>query len=102
MSTPLILIVEDNARNAKLLRDVLQVKGYRTVDAATAEDGLVAARRDRPDLILMDIQLPGMDGKAALGELRRDHQFPAAIDVAESAVHQHGEAALRSRRQEPH
>ena len=72
MSTPLILIVEDNARNAKLLRDVLQVKGYRTVDAATAEDGLVAARRDRPDLILMDIQLPGMDGKAALGELRRD------------------------------
>jgi CheY-like chemotaxis protein len=72
VSTPLILIVEDNARNAKLLRDVLQATGYRTVDTTTAEEGLVIARRDQPDLILMDIQLPGMDGKAALHELRRD------------------------------
>ena len=72
MSTPLILIVEDNARNAKLLRDVLQATGYRTVDTMTAEEGLAIARRDQPDLILMDIQLPGMDGKAALNELRKD------------------------------
>jgi two-component system cell cycle response regulator DivK len=72
VSTPLILIVEDNARNAKLLRDVLQATGYRTVDTTTAEEGLVIARRDQPDLILMDIQLPGMDGKAALHELRRE------------------------------
>jgi two-component system, cell cycle response regulator DivK len=70
VSGQLILIVEDNARNAKLLRDVLQVSGYRTIDTTTAEDGIAVARRDRPDLILMDIQLPGMDGKAALRELR--------------------------------
>jgi two-component system cell cycle response regulator DivK len=70
--TPLILIVEDNARNAKLLRDVLQVTGYRTVETTTAEEGLAIARHQGPDLILMDIQLPGMDGKAALRELRQD------------------------------
>ena len=80
---PLILIVEDNARNAKLLRDVLQVTGYRTVDTTTAEEGLVIARRDRPDLILMDIQLPGMDGKAALHELRQD---PATQSIPVIAV----------------
>lgn len=80
MSGPLILIVEDNARNAKLLRDVLQATGYRTVDTTTAEEGIAVARRDRPDLILMDIQLPGMDGKAALHELRR-HPETARIPV---------------------
>jgi len=77
---PLILIVEDNARNAKLLRDVLQVTGYRTVDTTTAEEGIEVARRDRPDLILMDIQLPGMDGKEALRALR-SHPETAGIPV---------------------
>lgn len=71
-TTPLILIVEDNERNAKLLRDVLQATGYRTVETVTAEEGIEVARRDHPDLILMDIQLPGMDGKTALRELRKD------------------------------
>ena len=80
MSGPLILIVEDNARNAKLLRDVLQVTGYRTVDTTTAEEGIEVARRDRPDLILMDIQLPGMDGKEALRALR-SHPETAGIPV---------------------
>jgi two-component system cell cycle response regulator DivK len=77
---PLILIVEDNVRNAKLLRDVLQAVGYRTLDVTSAEEGLEAAHRDRPDLILMDIQLPGMDGKKALRELR-DHPDTAVIPV---------------------
>jgi two-component system cell cycle response regulator DivK len=76
----LILIVEDNARNAKLLRDVLRAIGYRTVDTTTAEEGIEVARRDQPDLILMDIQLPGMDGKAALLELR-SHPETAGIPV---------------------
>ena len=66
----LILIVEDNPRNMKLVRDVLQVKGFRTLEATNAEDGIVLAVELRPDLILMDIQLPGMNGIAALGVLR--------------------------------
>jgi len=68
----LILIVEDNDKNLKLVRDVLQVKGYETCEAGTAEDGLRIARERMPDLVLMDIQLPGMDGIDALKALRAD------------------------------
>ena len=66
----LILIIEDNPRNMKLVRDVLQVKGFETLEAANAEDGIVLAAEYRPDLILMDIQLPGMNGIEALRVLR--------------------------------
>ena len=69
---PVILIVEDNARNLKLVRDVLEHAGYRTLEAATAEDGVALAREQRPDLVLMDLQLPGMDGVEALAPLRAD------------------------------
>jgi len=72
MSGSLILIVEDNPLNAKLVRDVLLARGYRVAESTTAERGLEIAREQRPDLILMDIQLPGMDGRRALAELRRD------------------------------
>jgi two-component system cell cycle response regulator DivK len=72
MAGELILIVEDNERNRKLTRDVLQVTGYRTIETETAEEGLRLAREQHPALILMDIQLPGMDGIAALGHLRND------------------------------
>jgi len=68
----LILIVEDNEKNLKLVRDVLQVKGYTTIEAGTAEDGIVLARARNPDLILMDIQLPGMNGIEARKVLRAD------------------------------
>jgi len=68
----LILIVEDNEKNLKLVRDVLQVKGYETLEAGTAEEGLKIARARTPDLILMDIQLPGMSGIEALKALRAD------------------------------
>jgi two-component system, cell cycle response regulator DivK len=68
----LILIVEDNEKNMKLVRDVLQVKGYATVEAGTAEDGIRLAAERKPDLVLMDIQLPGMNGIDALGVLRSD------------------------------
>ena len=72
MTDELILVVEDNERNAKLLRDVLDATGYRLAESTTAEEGLELARRDRPDLILMDIQLPGMDGMTALRHLKDD------------------------------
>ncbi len=68
----LILIVEDNEKNMKLVRDVLQVKGYTTLEAGTAEDGIRLANEHKPDLVLMDIQLPGMNGIEALGVLRTD------------------------------
>jgi len=66
----LILIVEDNEKNLKLVRDVLQVKGYATIEAGSAEDGIRLAGERNPDLILMDIQLPGMSGIDALKVLR--------------------------------
>ncbi len=66
----LVLIVEDNEKNLKLARDVLTFKGFRTLSAGSAEDGIAIAAAERPDLILMDIQLPGMDGIAALRALR--------------------------------
>jgi two-component system, cell cycle response regulator DivK len=66
----LILIVEDNEKNLKLVRDVLQVKGFSTLEAGTAEDGIRLARESKPDLILMDIHLPGMNGIEALKVLR--------------------------------
>ena len=72
MAGELILIVEDNEKNRKLVRDVLQWKGYRTIEAETAEIGLALAREANPVLILMDIQLPGMSGIDALAELRAD------------------------------
>jgi len=79
----LVLIVEDNARNLKLVRDVLQVKGYSTIEAGTAEDGIKLAGERKPDLILMDIQLPGMNGIDALKALRKD---PATAKIPVVAV----------------
>jgi len=73
-----ILIIEDNARNLKLVRDILNHVGYPTVEADNAEDGLALARAQRPDLVLMDVQLPGMNGVEALGRLRAD---PLTADI---------------------
>jgi two-component system cell cycle response regulator DivK len=67
-----ILIVEDNDKNLKLVRDVLQVKGYTTLEAWTGEDGIQLAALHKPDLILMDIHLPGINGIDALRVLRAD------------------------------
>ena len=72
MPGELILIVEDNEKNLKLVRDLLQVSGYQTLEAITAEDGIEIAMESRPALILMDIQLPGMSGIEALKVLRAD------------------------------
>ena len=72
MAGELVLIVEDNEKNLKLVRDLLQFKSYRTLETGTAEVGIELARHHTPQLILMDIQLPGMDGVTALGQLRAD------------------------------
>jgi len=72
MANELILIIEDNEKNRKLARDVLQVKGYQTIESETAEDGLKLTFENSPALILMDIQLPGMDGITAMKQLKGD------------------------------
>jgi two-component system cell cycle response regulator DivK len=68
----LVLIVEDNEKNLKLARDLLNYHGVVTIEATNAEDGVALARERVPGLVLMDIQLPGMDGVSALGQLRAD------------------------------
>ena len=80
MPGELILIVEDNEKNRKLFRDVLQFKGFRTLEAGTAEQGLALASEHQPDLVLMDIQLPDIDGVAALARLR-SNAVTAGISV---------------------
>ena len=65
-----VLVIEDNALNLKLVRDLLQARGFSVVEAGTARDGITLARERRPDVILMDIRLPDIDGVRALGHLR--------------------------------
>ena len=72
MAGELILIVEDNEKNRRLVRDVLQFKGYQTIETETGEEGVELARARQPALVLMDIQLPGIDGITALKRLRED------------------------------
>lgn len=80
-----ILIVEDNEKNMKLVRDVLQHKGYITLEAVTGEAGWQLAQSERPSLVLMDIQLPDVDGITVLRRIRADARFDATPVVAVSA-----------------
>jgi two-component system cell cycle response regulator DivK len=98
MAKSLILVVEDRPMNAKLLRDVLVASGYEVAETETAEAGLAVARERLPALILMDIQLPGMDGMAAVRELKRDSataKIPV-IAVTASAMPLERDAILRA------
>ena len=83
--THVILVVEDNERNLKLLRDVLEYAGYDVRVARTAEDGITLAVKELPDLVLMDLQLPGMDGMEALRQLRENPRTAGIPVVAVTA-----------------
>jgi CheY-like chemotaxis protein len=85
MPGELILLVEDNDNNRLLVRDVLQASGYRVVEAENAEDALHMAAEQQPALILMDIQLPGMNGIEALQRLRADPATRAIPVIAVTA-----------------
>jgi len=85
MAGELILIVEDNEKNRKLERDVLQFHGFATVEAETGEDGVRLAQERLPALVLMDIQLPGINGIEALGQLRADPRTSAIPVMAVTA-----------------
>jgi two-component system cell cycle response regulator DivK len=78
-----VLIIEDNERNRKLARDILNHAGFDTLEAGTAEDGLALAAERSPGIVLMDVQLPGIDGVQALQRLRSD---PATADIPVIAV----------------
>ena len=85
MSALSVLLVEDNPRNLKLARDVLEYAGFRVAAVTTGEEALAAARQGMPDVILMDLQLPGIDGHAALRQLRADPRTAGIPVVAVSA-----------------
>jgi CheY-like chemotaxis protein len=96
MANELILIIEDNEKNRRLARDVLQVKGYKTIESETAEEGLKLAAEQAPALILMDIQLPGMDGITAMKQLKADpktRRIPV-IAITASAMTNNRQAML--------
>ncbi len=78
MADELVLIIEDNEANLTLARDILQFNGFRTIEAGNAADGIALAEARRPAVILMDIQLPDMDGAGALALLR---QLPATATI---------------------
>ena len=93
-----ILIVEDNERNLKLVRDVLQFAGYDVVEARSGEQGVVLAKECFPDLVLMDIQLPHMNGVEALHRLRDSPETRTVPVVALTAfaMREDREQALRA------
>ena len=80
MRSPQILVVEDNERNMKLFRDLLTAQGYRTLEATTGTQAVELAADHAPELVLMDIHLPDIDGVEALGRLRADRRT-ASIPV---------------------
>jgi len=85
MANELILIVEDNEKNLKLARDVLRFHGFRTVEATDGESAIAMSLEHLPALVLMDIQLPGIDGIAAMKRIRADERTKHIPTVALTA-----------------
>ena len=77
-----ILVVEDQEDNRKIMRDLLTASGFELIEAETGEDGVAAASREKPDLILMDIQLPGLDGYEATRRIRSDPELKQTPIIA--------------------
>jgi len=86
MTAELVLVIDDNERNSKLVRDVLEAAGLRTMSALTATDGLALARDRQPDLVLMDLRLPDLDGFTARQKLLEDPRTAGIPVVAVSAI----------------
>jgi two-component system, cell cycle response regulator DivK len=86
MADELVLIVDDNEKNLKLARDVLRHAGFRTVEARTGGDGISLATEQQPDLVLMDIRLPDMDGSDAVRLLKADERTAQIPVVALTAM----------------
>jgi len=94
MSAKTILIVDDNQKNLKLIRDILQFKGFATVEAADGETAVELAKSNQPSLILMDVQLPGMDGRTAMKAIKANERTRNIPVVALTAL------AMRGTREE--
>ena len=91
MTVAQVLVVEDNEKNMKLFGDVLQASGYRLLEATTGERAMALAAEHQPNLVLMDIQLPDIDGVEALGRLRADARTASIPVVALTAQAMHGD-----------
>jgi two-component system cell cycle response regulator DivK len=91
MTEARVLVVEDNVKNMKLFRDVLEAAGFRTLAATTAAEAVEVATEQGPDLVLMDIQLPDFDGIEALGRLRADERTASTRVVALTAQAMEGD-----------
>ena len=91
MAGECVLVVEDNEKSMKLFRDLLQATGYTTVEACTGEDAVALARLQTPAIVLMDIQLPGIDGVEALARLRADERTASIPVLALTAQAMHGD-----------
>jgi CheY-like chemotaxis protein len=72
MSGKNVMVVEDNEKNRKLMRVVLKARGYNVIEAATGEEALIILRNQKPDIILMDIQLPGINGLKLVRQIKGD------------------------------
>jgi len=98
MTAARILVVEDNPKNMKLVRDVLQFFGYEVIEATSGEDGVRLAEESEPDLILMDLQLPGIDGAEALRQIRVSQraQHVPVVAVTAFAMNEDRERAFAS------
>ena len=86
-----ILVVEDNQKNMKLFRDVLDASGFRTIEATSGGEAVERATQEMPDLVLMDIQMPDFDGVEALKRLRSDHRTTSIPILALTAQAMHGD-----------